>query len=493
MQPDLKTESSSPGQELPKETKYHVLIVDDELKICELLSAVLESSYSVTTCFCTKDALSLIDRNTFDCIVTDLKLPDGDGIDILKHARKKDDHTEIIIITAYASLDTATRAINLGASSYLTKPISVKEFKSHVEKSIAQRAFFLKSRMLMEQYSGLPCAAKEHIGHITGIYELSQKLMFSLDIKTIMKTILQEFPVKLHASIGIIGVCLDKESEIYVMTGRGNSENGQLKNILHEYWETIFSTVDSGKFSKDSTPLVFLHDGHNELQPENPGKPVVVPMIVMGSMLGCMAVFRNKDDKFSSEEQQFLHVFSSLVAPLIDNAYTHRRAVSQAATDPLTGIANHRTFHEMLSREIARTNRNKGCFCLAMLDIDDFKKINDTYGHLTGDAVLKDLSRRIEETIREGDVVARYGGEEFALILPHSNMPGAQALAQRIITSINSAPYVSYDNRFSYTVSIGLARYDGTAPQEKESLIQTADNALYESKRNGKNRLTAYN
>jgi diguanylate cyclase (GGDEF)-like protein len=182
-------------------------------------------------------------------------------------------------------------------------------------------------------------------------------------------------------------------------------------------------------------------------------------------------------------------VFASLIAPLVENGYVHKRTTSQAKTDPLTGAFNMRSFTEMLIREMACTEREKNEFCLAMIDADDFKRINDVYGHLVGDAVLKDLAARVNENIRLGDVFARYGGDEFAIILPNTSIEGAMALTERIRKSISSRPYTLYEKSIPYTVSTGLAMFSGRAPCKKDEIIRVADEALYASKREGKNRV----
>jgi diguanylate cyclase (GGDEF)-like protein len=221
-----------------------------------------------------------------------------------------------------------------------------------------------------------------------------------------------------------------------------------------------------------------------------PLQPQVAPLIAMGKTIGSIAVFKDARHEVGDAEYQFLHVFASLIAPLVENGYVHKRTKSQAKTDPLTGAFNVRSFSEMLLREMARTEREKKEFCLAMIDLDDFKRINDVYGHLVGDAVLKDLAARVNENIRFGDVFARYGGDEFALILSDTSLDGAAALAERIRKSISSRSFVLYEKAIPYTISVGLAVYNGKTPCKKEDLIARADGALYASKREGKNRVS---
>jgi diguanylate cyclase (GGDEF)-like protein len=147
-------------------------------------------------------------------------------------------------------------------------------------------------------------------------------------------------------------------------------------------------------------------------------------------------------------------------------------------------------FHETLEREIARANRNQRFFCLLILDIDDFKKINDAHGHLVGDGVRVDLTRRIAALNRRGDVLVRHGGEEFGLLLPETELDGGRILAERICAAVAATPYVFGQKSIPYTVSIGLTMYNGSSPRSKDVLIAAADDAMYLSKRTGKNRVT---
>ena len=218
--------------------------------------------------------------------------------------------------------------------------------------------------------------------------------------------------------------------------------------------------------------------------------PVAVPMMVTDRILGTLTVFLDTSSASPGGQNQFLYVFSSIVSSVIDHGYIALQARRQAKTDSLTGIANHRHFHETLDREIARANRKRGVFSLVLIDIDNFKKVNDTYGHQIGDAVLVDMTHRIMAMVRGGDVLARYGGEEFGIILPDTGLDGAEILADRILRAISSQPFTFAQREIGYTVSIGLAVYRGGDEIGKDRLIAAADRALYDSKETGRNRLS---
>ena len=161
-----------------------------------------------------------------------------------------------------------------------------------------------------------------------------------------------------------------------------------------------------------------------------------------------------------------------------------------AFRDELTGLYNHRYFQEVLEAEVQRSVRYNHPVSLLLLDIDYFKSINDTFGHLAGDFVLKEISKIMIKLVRNCDIVARYGGEEFAIILPVTSQIGAKVLAQRVRRGIEQHQVKNNNQSISITVSIGLASTDkNSVKATRIGLIGQSDQALYRAKRNGKNRV----
>ncbi len=204
--------------------------------------------------------------------------------------------------------------------------------------------------------------------------------------------------------------------------------------------------------------------------------------------LGLIAVARG-ERPFTQGERDLFNYLAGRAAVSIENVDLHDLVHQQAVTDELTGLFNHRRFQEVVAREVERARRFEQDVGLLMLDIDDFKNVNDTWGHQQGDLVLREVARVLRESSREIDEPARYGGEELAVALPQTDLAGAYRVGERIRTLIEALEVLRLDGRGSLrvTVSVGVAAMPETATG-KDGLIASADAALYEAKRGGKNR-----
>jgi diguanylate cyclase (GGDEF)-like protein len=197
-----------------------------------------------------------------------------------------------------------------------------------------------------------------------------------------------------------------------------------------------------------------------------------------------------KERPFTDDDRDMLRSLAAQTTLALENVDLHHQVQRQAVTDELTGLANHGRFQELLSAELDQVRRYGHPVGLIMLDIDNFKSVNDTYGHPQGDVVLKHVARVLRENSRDADSPARYGGEEMALILPHTDLPGAHAIAERVRSAIEGlhVPRLDQDGVLRVTASVGVA---ASTEGDKEALIAEADGALYTAKRGGKNRTVA--
>jgi diguanylate cyclase (GGDEF)-like protein len=185
-----------------------------------------------------------------------------------------------------------------------------------------------------------------------------------------------------------------------------------------------------------------------------------------------------------------LAILANQAAATLSLIRDKERQTELAVRDGLTGLYNRRAFNELLTQAVAREDRQGGHFGLLLLDLDHFKKLNDTYGHPAGDAALKSAAEVLKRHLRKGDLAARYGGEEFVAILPASDETGATHLAERVREAVQANRLVFEGAKMHVTASFGLAVWPRDA-KDAEGLLAAADRALYAAKQAGRNRVVA--
>lgn len=269
--------------------------------------------------------------------------------------------------------------------------------------------------------------------------------------------------------------------------------------------EKIFDFIRTriGVVSKGTEPQ-YLSDLKVEIQGEripvfpaafpvraDEGSVFMLPLSYERELLGILALYSPKKNALSSYQIELLELLGNQASSSLANAKFHAEIERMAITDGLTGLFNHRNFQERLTNEVNRMRRIPDPLSLLLIDIDFFKKINDTWGHPAGDEVLRGVAGIIRETIRSVDVAARYGGEEFAALLPGTGHEGAQKMAERLRHAIAAKGFIIDGKELGVTVSIGTA----TAPHDtgnRDELIEKTDQALYHAKRSGRNRCVAW-
>jgi diguanylate cyclase (GGDEF)-like protein len=192
---------------------------------------------------------------------------------------------------------------------------------------------------------------------------------------------------------------------------------------------------------------------------------------------------------FTRSERELFHYLAGQAGRSMENVDRHETVTRESLTDDLTGLSNRRAFDDAIAGEVERAKRFGSTLGLVLLDLDDFKHVNDTYGHPQGDAVLREVARVLRDSSREIDHPARYGGEEFALVLPGTDLDGAVNLADRVRERIEalSIPRLDGAGAIRVTASCGVAAVPQTAA-DHGALVAAADQALYQAKRSGKNK-----
>ena len=218
-------------------------------------------------------------------------------------------------------------------------------------------------------------------------------------------------------------------------------------------------------------------------------RALAVPLGTPGRALGVFLSVSREGDAFSAAERELFDYLAREAAVSLENVDLHEVVQRQALTDELTGLSNHRRFQEVMGNELERAARFGHSVALIMFDLDDFKRVNDTFGHQQGDRVLREVGRVVRDNCREVDEPARYGGEELAIALPATDLDGAFRLAERIrlVIAALEIPLPTGDSSLRISASFGVAALPACASNRAE-LVAAADAALYRAKRMGKNR-----
>lgn len=289
-----------------------------------------------------------------------------------------------------------------------------------------------------------------------------------------------------HCSRVIIGLVDEAGTRITISNASGKVDTEWANSL------TLPASVGGDRRHEEAfhTGLpVVVKDGKNDERCENAAclldsySGVTVPVMYKDRPLGVIYADNKECRRFTEMQLQFLTAIARQLGTVIMNVRQYEYIKTLAITDGLTGLHTRQYFSERYSEEYASAERYNIPLCLIMLDIDDFKKINDTYGHVVGDNVLVAVSRMVQRQIRTYDIVARYGGEELILLLPRTQLEDAYRIAERIRTAFRSL-----DFSFLITASIGLAAYPHHAGS-KEELLMLADDAMYRAKHQGKDRI----
>ncbi len=257
--------------------------------------------------------------------------------------------------------------------------------------------------------------------------------------------------------------------------------------VLEIYGETPRPWL--GAFSEDRHGLLF------QGQPQPLASVALLPLSRKGELIGSLHFGSCDAERYTADcGTNFLERLSAIISVCLESALTQERLKQVGLTDGLTGIQNRRYFEHRCQVEISQSQRYKHPLACMFLDIDKFKRINDTYGHQTGDAVLRNVAASIQSLLRAGDTIARYGGEEFVVLLPQATAHHAREVAERIRSSVAERHFqATSGHEIKVTISIGLAMLQDESDVEQsrlaEHLVARADKALYQAKQTGRNRV----
>jgi diguanylate cyclase (GGDEF)-like protein len=219
---------------------------------------------------------------------------------------------------------------------------------------------------------------------------------------------------------------------------------------------------------------------------------LTLPLTVEGEILGCISINSDQSNAFDAQDLQFLSVIGYQMAATLKHFQRFSSIKNIAIYDTLTGLHNRRYFEERLGIEAQKSFYSGTPLSLVMVDIDHFKKVNDTFGHTEGDQVLCKTSSLLKNSVRKKDTVARYGGEEFILILPEAGLEASFVIAERIRRLVENTLFELGRAQINITISMGISNFPSHRAKSKEELVKMADQALYDAKRGGRNKVCIY-
>jgi diguanylate cyclase (GGDEF)-like protein len=278
-------------------------------------------------------------------------------------------------------------------------------------------------------------------------------------------------------------------------------ERGRTRDAISRFGEALAATTNPdflGRFILESIVDAtgaaggrLLEDGKEIARFGDPGagaEPLEIPLTGDAGGIRRVLLLTPSSADFSDEARELAYWLAMQARTALDHASVHERLELEAATDGLTELPNRRQFQDRLSEELARVERFGGSLALVVADLDDFKSVNDRHGHLAGDDVLRAFAKVLRETVRDVDTAARYGGEEFALLLPGTDLDGAELVAERIRVRMSEHAIPTFPGALlTVTASFGVAAYPESLTAE--ALFAAADEALYRAKATGKNRV----
>lgn len=326
--------------------------------------------------------------------------------------------------------------------------------------------------------------------NLSVVLSISDIVSKAQDIKHLLSMILKVALTTVNAGRGFIMLENEKTHQMEIMEVQGVAQKENklsdgsqipLKGSLHQRVMESRKPVILSDFMMEDENLYGIEGQSNSL--------MCVPLVMKESAFGVIYV-TNKEgaELFEKEDLDVLSILATYVASVLDQA----KLYNLATTDELTGLYTRRYYVQRIGEEFRRTIRYQRHLSLIVIDIDHFKNINDEYGHLAGDEVLRQLSQRIVRHTRQGvDIAVRYGGEEFVIILPETHLHGAKVAAERLRRDIERQLITFDGHTLKLTISLGVSSFPENGSEIQE-LFNHADHALYASKNEGRNRVTTF-
>lgn len=467
-----------------------ILVADDDLALTRTLSWILkEHEYEVVVVNSGNSVLEKLSTEPYDLLMLDIMMPGSDGLVLLERLkadpRLRD--VPVLMISSMPPEEATVRALGLGAADFISKPFRVRELmarvKAHLrvgrELNLAKAEARSRSEMVDILQEVTASLKPEEIYHILvrrvarGLKISKCSLIFAnpgqetaVVVASYENPMLRDLPIELRR-YPEIRRALDTRQTVLVT----DVATDPLYAEAREAWETGGVRVPTRS-------------------------AIAIPFVMKDQRAGVFFLRTTAEDTpLNQSDLTFAEQVIRAAVQALEKAYDLESAVvgreqmkTLAETDALTETYNRRALADKLVQEIERANRYSTQLACLMIDVDNFKLINDVYGHLAGDVVLRQLGGIFRREQRTVDIVARFGGEEFVILLPETAVAGARIFADRVLKKVASYPFGEGGSAIRVTVSVGVACYPDERVQDGEALLKLADQNLYKAKQEGRNR-----
>lgn len=425
-----------------------VLYVEDENDVREftskLLSSLLKKVYTAQNGL---EGLEIFEGNkeNIDLIISDINMPKMNGLEMCENIRKINNEIPLVITSAHNDTSFLKKAIDVGVNTYAMKPIDLYQLIESIIK--AMEPILLKKR-LVELNLSLESKIEQEISKIKSILDAQDNIIIVTnkeEITNVNKKFLNFFNIT------------DFDNFI-----------SNKKNIF-DFFEEEFGFITKEQIKKHDCWVKYIKDLHE-----------IDRIVKIKNSLGEEKIFAINVDYYENKDDYY--VFS--LTDITKLKEKSNLLEYQASHDKLTGLFNRNKFDEIYTKELKRAKRYKNNLSMILFDIDDFKYVNDTFGHQIGDEVLKEISKLLSNTIRETDISVRWGGEEFLILLPQTDLFGAQAVAEKLRLNIKNE--VITQKQLNITASFGVTQMNDEIDDEN-LFVSRCDKLLYKAKNSGKN------
>ncbi len=474
-----------------------LLVEDSDTQLKFLKEGLVENGFEVETASNGAEGYKKLFEFAPDIVISDIMMPVIDGYQLCRMIKNKEETKKIpvILLTVLDKKIDSFWGKKAGAQLFLSKSIDIKELVSSINATLRRYPITDEYKNSVAQKANKENSAQSQLNTI--LNDLLLKSVFSNEFRNLSdflnyERILVEKLFSLLSSFveyGISGVFFaspDNLSEniLYIDTlGRNLS-----KNLLSDIQYDFFKKMDEFKSHNDTKFEVvrMLVGKEADYKFSDLKSKIIIPLVFDKKLIGGICFYSKLDIDYASFG--YFDIMISELLTIFKMKYQYTEKEFMSVLDGLTGLYNRRQFEISLEQEYNRTKRHPSDFSLAILDIDFFKKVNDTYGHQYGDYVLKTVADIMKKSFRKTDLLYRYGGEELIMIMPETNIEGAVIPVQRLRRSIEEYDFDYNGVKTKVTASIGLTMNYQEFNSHTE-MLKSADEALYKAKEQGRNRV----